>query len=129
MYQNWGYCLFDIIKERRVKCFVNCKIDAGGCYDIQMVRNRYIKPEVLSELISLENADSICTFCKFNLLPESDDLADVLNYVKNELPYPSQISNYGFVIHFHDSLFLNITILNNTHALTVRSSMRLILPR
>lgn len=81
----------------------NCKVNTGECYDIQMVRNGYIKPEVLSTHISLENADSICTFCKYNQLPEGHELTDVLYYVKNELPYPTQISRHGFVIHFHDN--------------------------
>ena len=80
----------------------NCKIQGGECYDIQMVRNRYMKLEVLPAHISLENADNICTFCKYNQLPESHELTDVLYYVKNELSYPSQINQHGFIIRFHD---------------------------
>lgn len=78
----------------------NCKISAQECCDIQMVRNGYIEPEMLH--MSLENADSICTSCKYNQLSEGDELRDVLHYVKNELTYPSQISRNGFVIRFHD---------------------------
>lgn len=81
----------------------NCKIDIGECYDIQMVRNGYIKPGALLSHMTLEGADSICKFCKYNQLPEGHELTDVLYYVKNELPYPSQISQYGFVIRFHDN--------------------------
>lgn len=60
----------------------NCKMDVGECYDIQMVRNGYMKPEVLPAHISFENADSICAFCKYNQLREGHELTDVLYYVK-----------------------------------------------
>lgn len=80
----------------------NCKINVGECYDIQMVRNGYIKSEALSERISFENADSVCQFCKYNQLSEGGELADLLHYIKNELSYPSQIKKNGFIIYFHD---------------------------
>ena len=80
-----------------------------------MVRNGYIKSEVLSERISFENADSVCQFCKYNQLSEGGELADLLHYIKNELSYPSQtnaaqkerlrpsqIKKNGFIIYFHD---------------------------
>lgn len=88
----------------------NRKVDDGECYDIQMVRNGYIKPEALPADISLKNADSICPFCKYNPLPEGDDLTDILFYAKNKLPYPSQIKRYGFVIHFHDGFVFEYDI-------------------
>ena len=93
-------------KENLISVFCqlkNRKINVGECYDIQMVINGYIKPEALSEQISFENANSVCTFCKYNQLMDGDELADLLHYIKNELPYQSQIKKNGFIIHFHDS--------------------------
>lgn len=60
-------------KENLISVFCqlkNRKINVGECYDIQMVINGYIKPEALSEQISFENANSVCTFCKYNQLRE-----------------------------------------------------------
>lgn len=68
-----------------------------------MVRNGYIKPEALSERISFEKADGVCTFCEYNQLGEGKGLCDLLHYIKNELPFPSKIKKNGFVIYFHDS--------------------------
>lgn len=80
----------------------NGEMDVGECFDIQMVRNGYIKPELFPAHLSFENADRVCTFCKYNQLPQEHELTDVLSCIKNELPYPSQINQHGFVIHFHD---------------------------
>lgn len=45
------------------------EIDDGECYDIQMVRNKYILPEVLAFTVDYEKAEAVCAQCKYNQLP------------------------------------------------------------
>jgi len=38
------------------------------CYDVQMVRNRFIKPEILDFTLDRSKADNFCGECPFNQL-------------------------------------------------------------
>ncbi len=44
-------------------------IDDGECYDVQMVRGFYIKPEVLDFQLERDIANEFCVDCNFNQFP------------------------------------------------------------
>lgn len=81
----------------------NRKIDVGECYDMQMVRNKCIIPDALSEPICIDDSNEICPHCKYNQLLFDQETSDMLRYLKYELPYPSKINLNGFAISFHDN--------------------------
>ncbi|ODU56083.1 MAG: hypothetical protein ABT01_04670 [Clostridium sp. SCN 57-10] len=48
---------------------LNETIDEGECYDVQMVLNGFIKPQILKQPLNIEKANLICYSCQFNHLP------------------------------------------------------------
>ncbi|MPN43416.1 hypothetical protein SDC9_190976 [bioreactor metagenome] len=48
--------------------FLNKLIQAGECYDVQMVRIKMIKPEIFDYPFNREEADKFCEVCVFNQL-------------------------------------------------------------
>ena len=55
--------------EKKYKCpLVNRDMWDSECYDIQMVRNGFIKPVVLEFIFNKMEADKLCANCFFNQL-------------------------------------------------------------
>ncbi|WMJ22426.1 hypothetical protein RBG61_10570 [Paludicola sp. MB14-C6] len=45
-------------------------IDEGLCYDVQMVRGKYIKPKALCFQLDIDLSNKLCSNCAFNQFPD-----------------------------------------------------------
>jgi len=48
---------------------INKTVCVGLCYDIQMIRGKSIKKEILDFELDFEKGDELCSECPFNQLP------------------------------------------------------------
>lgn len=51
--------------------FFNKKVDAGDCYDFQLIREGYIKQDILDTALPFEMAKETCAFCEFNQMSDT----------------------------------------------------------
>lgn len=51
--------------------FFNKKVDAGECYDFQLIREGYIKQGSLDTALPFERAKETCAFCEFNQMSDT----------------------------------------------------------
>ena len=62
-----GKSILDIITHYHCP-LLNRRLEDGLCYDIQMIRNKFIRQEALQEQIDYDKANEICPTCPFNQL-------------------------------------------------------------
>ena len=79
-------------------------IDRGECYDIQMVRGGYIKPEILEYPLDRDEAGRICPTCRFCQLRSFR--SDVLDLITKKLKLRCEVSSEKISLFFHDDFTL-----------------------
>ena len=69
--------------EKKYNCpLVNRDIWDSECYDIQMVRNGFIKPVILEFTLDKIKADILCANCFFNQLTLLSSTDTVISRIK-----------------------------------------------
>lgn len=75
-------------------------IDRGECYDIQIVRGGYIKPEILEYPLDRDEAGRICPTCRFCQLGSCrSDVLDLITKNSNSgVRCPQKKYPYSFMM-------------------------------